>query len=176
MIPPVYDEAALVDLESKVQLVRDVLGMAFLLENAVDYTPVPNPEFTEADFLQAVATRTQAGLLLDLHNLHTNAVNHGWDPYAVINALDLNLVHELHIAGGEPLADQWTDAHSGRCVPEIWPLLEYVLSRPNGVQAVTLEIDESYAALMEADVILEEISRARRIWRSTQSRPQQHVG
>lgn len=176
MIPPVYDEAVIAELEVKVQRVRDILGTEFLLENAVNYTPVPNPELTESEFLNAVATRTQAGLLLDLHNLHTNAVNLGWDPYSVIDALDLTLVRELHIAGGEPLADQWTDAHSGRCAPEVWPLLESVLSRPNSVQAVTLEVDESYATLMEADVLLEEISRARAIWEAAQSRLKQHVG
>jgi hypothetical protein len=176
MIPPVYDEAVLVDLEVKVQQVCEILGIEFLLENAVNFTPVHNPEYTEAEFLQAVATRTQAKLLLDLHNLHTNAVNHGWDPLSVINAIDLTLVRELHIAGGEPLVGQWTDAHSGRCAPEVWPLLEYVLSRPNGVQAVTLEIDESYAALTGYDVLLEEISRAREIWDSAQLRLKQHVG
>lgn len=167
MIPPVYDEATLIDLEIKVQQISDVLGTDFLLENTVNYTPVTNPEFNEVEFLFAVATRTQANLLLDLHNLHTNAINHGWDPFSVIASLDLMLVHELHIAGGEPLAGQWTDAHSGRCPPEVWSLLEYVLSRPNGVQAITYEVDESYATRMDNKTLLEELFKAREIWNMT---------
>lgn len=74
------------------------------------------------------------------------------------------LVHELHIAGGEPLAGHWTDAHSGRCPAEVWSLLEYVLSKPNAVRAVTFEVDESYAARMDAEAVLDEIARARSIW------------
>jgi uncharacterized protein len=164
MIPPVYDLAALEDLAVKLQQVRAILGLEVLLENAVDYAPVPDADLDEATFLHAVAARTKARLLLDLHNLHTNAVNHGGDALAVVDALDLTLVHELHIAGGELLAGQWTDAHSGRCPPEVWMLLESVLSRPNAVRAVTFEVDESYATRMDAAAIASELARARALW------------
>jgi hypothetical protein len=164
MIPPVYDVAALEDLEVKVQQVRDILGSEVLLENAVDYTPVQDAELDEVTFLHAVAERTGARLLLDLHNLHINAVNHGGDALAVVDALDLTLVHEIHIAGGELLAGQWTDAHSGGCPPEVWALLEEVLSRPNSVRAVTFEVDESYATRMDVSAVLNELARARAVW------------
>ena len=169
MVPPVYDIAVLEDIRVKVQQMCDVLELEVLLENAVDYTPVPDAELSEAEFLHALSTQTQARLLLDLHNLHTNAVNHGTDAFAVIDALDLRLVYELHIAGGEPLARQWTDAHSGRCAPEVWPLLEHVLSRPNAVRTVTFEVDESYAARMDATAVLGELARARTIWDEAQA-------
>jgi hypothetical protein len=164
MVPPIYDAAVLEDLAVKVQQVCDVLGLEVLLENAVNYTPVPDAEFGEAEFLNAVATQTQARLLLDLHNLYTNAVNHGEDAFAIIDSLDLTLVKELHIAGGEPLAGQWTDAHSGRCAPEVWPLLEHVLSRPNAVRTVTFEVDESYATRMDPTAVLDELAHARAVW------------
>jgi uncharacterized protein (UPF0276 family) len=164
MLPPIYDVDSLEDLKGKIQQVHDVLGLEVLLENAVDYTPVSDAELNEVAFLHRVATETRARLLLDLHNVHTNAANHSWNALAIVDALDLRLVRELHIAGGDSLAGQWTDAHSGRCAPEVWTLLERVLSRPNGVRAVTFEVDESYATRMNASAILDELSQARAIW------------
>lgn len=163
MLPPIYNAEALADLETKLREVEAILGLEILLENAVEYAPAPNSECDEAMFLRALTARTPAWLLLDLHNLHVDAVNHGGDPRAVIDALDLTRVRELHIAGGEPLAGQLTDAHSGRCPPEVWTLLAYVLARPNGVRAITFEVDESYALRMDAATVLQELSRARAV-------------
>lgn len=161
MLPPVYDEATLLDVSAKVRQVRDIVGLEVLLENAVDYAPVLDAELDEATFLRRLAAQTPCGLLLDLHNLHTDAVNHGRDPHALLDALDLAAVTEVHVAGGEPLAGQWTDAHSGRCPDQVWALLADLLGRPNGARAITLEVDESYATgLADAD-LLDELERAR---------------
>lgn len=164
MLPPVYDTAALDDLIAKVRRMREMVGTEVLLENAVTYAPVADADFQEADFLNALAARAPCGLLLDLHNLYTNAVNLGEDAFATIDALDLSAVREIHIAGGEPLAGQWTDAHAGPCPPDVWRLLQYVLSQPNAVRGVTFEVDESYATRMEASALLSELNRARQIW------------
>ena len=164
MLPPVYDAAVLEELEVKLEQVREILEIEVLLENAVNYTPVLDAEFSEAEFLNTLALRTQTRLLLDLHNLYTDAVNHGINPFTMVDELDLMLVRELHIAGGELLAGQWTDAHSGRCAPKVWELLEYVLSQSNGVRAVTFEVDESYASRMDHSAVLDELNRTRAIW------------
>jgi uncharacterized protein len=161
MVPPVYDEATLRDLAAKIRQVRDILGLEVLLENTVDYTPVPDAELNEATFLGRLAAEAPCGLLLDLHNLHTDAVNHGRDPHALLDVLDLTAVTEVHIAGGEPLAGHWTDAHSGRCPERVWTLLEHLLARPHRVRAITLEVDESYALTLADGELLDELARAR---------------
>jgi uncharacterized protein len=161
MVPPVYDEAALHDIGAKVRRIHELLGLVVLLENTVDYTPVPDAELDEAQFLTRLTTQTPAALLLDLHNLHTDAVNHGRDPYALLDSLDLTTVTEVHLAGGEPLAGQWTDAHSGRCPEQVWALLAHLLARPHRVRAITLEADESYALRLPDEVLLDELARAR---------------
>jgi uncharacterized protein (UPF0276 family) len=165
MLPPVYDRATLDDLVPKVRAVCDRLGLPVLLENAVDYTPVADTDLGEAAFLAGLTARTPARLLLDLHNVHTNALSGGPDPRALIAALDLTLVREIHIAGGELLDGVWTDSHSGRCPAEVWDLLAEVLARPNGVRAITLEIDESYATRLDPGAIRAELETARRLWR-----------
>ncbi len=161
MVPPVYDESTLWDLGAKLRQVRDTLGLDVLMENTVDYTPAPDADMDEASFLGRLTTETPCGLLLDLHNVHTDAVNHGRDAHALVERLDLTAVTEVHLAGGEPLAGQWTDAHSGRCPEEVWALLEHLLSRPHRVRAITLEVDESYAMRLPDAELLDELEKAR---------------
>jgi len=169
MLPPVYDAEALDDLAPKLRELRHRLGIEVLLENAVEYTPVPDAELGEAEFLTRLAERSEVRLLLDLHNLYTNAVNTGGDMAAVVDALDLRLVRELHIAGGEPLEGMWTDSHSGRCPEPVWDLLGRVLARPNGVRAITFEVDESYAGRLGDAALRDELARARAIWAAAEA-------
>ena len=166
MLPPVYNHATLDDLVLKIRTVCDRLNLPVLLENAVDYTPVADTSVGEAAFLRALTERTSARLLLDLHNIYTNELSGGPDSRTLIDELDLNRVREIHIAGGELLDGVWTDSHSGRCPDKVWTLLAEVLARPNGVRAITLEIDESYATRLEPDTIREELATARRLWRA----------
>lgn len=175
MTPPVYDQAALDDIAAKLAQIKDILDLDILLENAVNYTPVDDAEYDEAGFLQALAKASQTHLLLDLHNLYVNDYNGGEPAAAILDKLDLTLVRELHIAGGELVAGLWTDSHSGRCPDAIWPMLEKVLSRPNGVQAVTFEVDESAAMRMDPADLRGELDHARAIWQATRPEADQNV-
>lgn len=175
MMPPVYDRAVLDDIATKLDQIKDMLGLEILLENAVNYTPVEDAEFDEAGFLQALAKASQTHLLLDLHNLYTNDYNGGEAAATVIDKLDLTLVRELHIAGGELMAGHWTDSHSGRCPDAVWSMLEKVLSRPNGIRAITFEVDESAATRMDPADLRGELDHARAIWRATRRVAEHYV-
>jgi uncharacterized protein (UPF0276 family) len=166
MMPPVYDQAVMDDVAGKVRQIKDILDIDILLENAVDYTPVADADYEEADFLQGLAETARVHLLLDLHNLYTNEFNGGAKAASILDALDLTLVRELHIAGGELSGEHWLDSHSGRCPDAVWSMLEDVLSRPNGIQAVTFEVDESAATRMDPAALREELDHARAIWQA----------
>src|ERR1700730_18948116 len=47
-------------------------------------------------------------LLLDLHNLYTNAVNFGDDPHALLGRFPLDQVAAVHLSGG-----RWIDGPKG---------------------------------------------------------------
>ncbi len=170
LLPPVYDRAVLPELTGKLLQLHNGLGCDVLMENTVNYSPLPDQDMDEAEFLNALTAQSPCHLLLDLHNLHTNAVNHGVDPYAQIDRLDLDRVLELHIAGGEAFAGMWTDAHAGSCPPQVWNLLQHVLIRAPGIRAVTLEIDESWAMRISEAQLLAELDQARSIWQQTRAR------
>ncbi|HEU4435745.1 MAG TPA: DUF692 family protein, partial [Pyrinomonadaceae bacterium] len=106
-------------------------------------------------------------LLLDLHNLYCNAVNHHFDARDVINTLPLDRVIELHVAGGSWRDGFWMDAHDGRVPEPVWELLEYVLPIAPNVAGVVFELLEDYAVRLGVPAIENELSRAWQIWNSS---------
>ena len=102
-------------LAGRIEHVRSTVEVPFLLENNTNYFTVPGEEMTEPEFLNALTRRSGCGLLLDLHNVYTNARNFGFDPYAFLAELDLTRVGEIHLSGGMELHGFYLDAHDGPC-------------------------------------------------------------
>jgi uncharacterized protein (UPF0276 family) len=163
-LPAPCDAEVLNMLAERVKYVQRQVNAPFLIENNVYYVDIPDQDMTEPAFLNAVAARTGCSLLLDLHNLYTNACNHAMDPYAYLDELDLDSVVEVHIAGGEEFAGMYTDAHSGACPEKVWDLLQHLLSRAPNVCGVTYELEPSYFSRLGNEGIREQLCRARAIW------------
>src|SRR5712692_2144272 len=87
-------------LADRVAEVRAAINAPFLLENNVYFVELPAAEMEEADFLNTVSRVTGCGLLLDLHNVYTNARNLGLDAMEFLEELDLDNVIEIHLGGG----------------------------------------------------------------------------
>ena len=83
----------------------------------------------ECDFVAAVATRTGCSILLDVNNIHVNAVNHGDDALAFLEAIVPGTVGEIHLAGFERNGERLIDTHGAPVAPEVWSLYEAALHR-----------------------------------------------
>src|SRR6185295_387792 len=105
--------ATLDRLRPRVAEVLDAVPTPFLLENNVYFVEMPGAEFTEPLFLGELCRTTGCGLVLDLHNIYTNARNLGFDALEFVTQLDLTPVVEIHLAGGFELGDFYFDSHSG---------------------------------------------------------------
>lgn len=160
-LPLPWDQGVLDLLCERVMQAQDILQTRLLLENGVVHTPVPETDMTEVEFLNALCRRTDCGVLLDLHNLHVNAVNLGIDPDQFIDELNLDAVREIHIAGGNKLYNVYLDSHAGPCPSEVWRLLDRVLPRCQNLTGVTFEFHESYYPQLGDEGILAELERAR---------------
>lgn len=160
-LPLPWDEELLGLLCERIRLAQDVLGQPMLFENGVEYTPVPYSEMTEPEFLNALVERTGCGVLLDLHNLHVNAKNLGRSAVDFIDALDLDAVVEMHIAGGSSMHGIYLDSHSGPCPTEVFELLSYAAPRCPNLRGVTFEFLESYFPMMGNHGVLAQIALAR---------------
>jgi len=139
------------------------LEQPFLLENNVYYFRYPDQDMAEEDFLNALCRETGCGVLLDLHNLHTNAANHGFSAEDYLDRLDLANVVEIHIAGGVPMMGFHTDSHTGPVLEPVWHLLDRALPRAINLRGVTFEFHESSLGRMGEDGVFAQLAHARAI-------------
>lgn len=155
------DEEMIELLVPRLQHAHRILGVPLLLENAVYYTLWCDEDMSETTFLNRLASESGCGLLLDLHNLYTNAHNHGFDARAWIDALDTTAVREVHVAGGDMMHGMHTDSHAGPVHAGVWPLLEHLLPRAPNLQAVTFEFHEASWPLLHESGVRAQIARMR---------------
>jgi len=171
-LPLPRDWATLEALLPRIAEVRERLGIPFLLENNVYFFDLPGAEMDDAGFLNALAERSGCGLLLDLHNVYCNARNHRTDPLALLDALDLDRVVEIHVAGGMELDGFYLDAHSGPMPRKVWGLLDHALPRCPNVGGVTFELLGSWFADMGDERLEAELDGLRQAWHRHQPMPE----
>lgn len=134
----------------RVARVQDRLGLPLALEN-ISYYLVPGQSIPEHEWVAEVVERADCGLLLDVNNVWVNAQNHGLDPYAILEALPLDRVVHLHVAGGERLErfdDLVIDTHGTDVGPEVVDLMTWVVER-TGPLPVVYERDHDIPSLAE---------------------------
>lgn len=141
--------------------------LPFLLENATYYLPgLPaDPGWDEIDFLRALTGAAPCGLLLDLFNLHCNAVNHGFDLMAALERLPLERVVEVHLAGGAVEQGFLLDSHSGPVPPSVWAALEWLLPRAPILAGVLYEVQEPAFPAVGLETLRGELDRIGQLWR-----------
>lgn len=160
-----YDAEVMEMVAERVERVRSAVPVPFLLENNVYYVDLPDQEMSEPEFLNALSARSGCGLLLDVHNVYVNSVNHGFDAREFIHALDLSKVVEVHIAGGSEMGGMYTDSHAGPVAGPVWELLDDVIARAPNLCGITFEFEDSYLpALGGGKGVVRELERARAAW------------
>lgn len=162
-LPVPYDRELLDLVVPRARTARERLGCAFLLENNVSYISFPDEEFSEPAFLNRLTRESGCGVLLDLHNLYTNACNHGLDARAFLDAIDPATVMEVHVAGGDEMLGFHTDSHAGPVLEAVWDLLEYIAPALPALRGVTFEFHESSWPSLHDAGVLAQVERARAI-------------
>ena len=162
-LPVPYDREMLDLLIPRVARAQSAFECPFLLENNVAYFTFAGEDFSEPAFLNELTTRSGCRLLLDLHNVYTNARNHRFDAKAFLGDLDLSQVVEIHVAGGSEMMGMYTDSHSGAVADAVWELLTFTAPRAQNLRGVTFEFHESTWPLLRAEGILAQLRRARTV-------------
>ncbi len=119
----------------------------------------PDDELDEAAFLSEILARTDALLLLDIANVHANAVNRGTDPLALLDRLPLERVAYLHVAGGAEQGGFYHDTHTDPVSPAVLDLLTELCAR-HRPPAVLLERDGHYPPAAELRAELDAVAAA----------------
>lgn len=159
LLPLPYTEEALVHMVQRVEQVQDFLGRRILVENVSSYLRFKDSTIPEWEFVAELARRSGCGILLDVNNIHVNAVNHGFDPIRYLEAIPPEAIAEIHLAGFDVEGDCLIDTHGKPVYDEVWSLFREALRRTGPVPAL-IEWDTDIPAL---EVLVEEAVKADRI-------------
>ncbi|MFJ8210848.1 DUF692 domain-containing protein [Streptomyces sp. NPDC096033] len=156
LLPVPRTRDALDVLCENVRIAQDALPVPLALENIAALVSWPGEELTEGQFLTELVERTGVRLLIDVANLHTNRVNRGEDPAAVLDAIPLEALAYVHVAGGIERDGVWHDTHAHPVPPVVLEVLAELRERvdPPGV---LLERDDDFPAERELAGELERI-------------------
>jgi uncharacterized protein len=138
LLPLPYDGATLARVCAHVQQAQEHLRCRLLLENPSSYFEFDGSSLAEAQFLSEVVARTGCGLLLDVNNAHVACSNRGGDALAYLDALPLQAVGEIHLAGFARDSDAagatlLIDDHGSAVDAAVWALYRHVLARTGPV-------------------------------------------
>ena len=163
-LPLPRDRSTLDMLVPRIHEVQQRVPAPFLLENNVYYFDIPEAEMDEARFLNTLCRESGCGLVLDLHNLYTNARNHGFDAWALLAEIELEHVGEIHVAGGMELDGFYLDAHSDVVPEPVWALLEWTLPRCPNVGGVVFELFGSWFDNVGEAGVRAQMRRLKALW------------
>lgn len=135
LLPLPFTDESLDVVCRHVDQIQSRLGRQFLVENVSSYLTWKDSTLAEAEFAAEVARRTGCGLLVDVNNIHVNAVNHGLDAHAFLAALPIEAVKEIHLAGYAEYEQAEADAtpllidtHGAPVSAEVWTLYAEALN------------------------------------------------
>lgn len=123
LMPIPFTEEAVNHVAERVQRVQDHLQQRIALENA-SYYCAPSQGMSESEFINAVISKADCDLLLDVNNIYVNSINHQYDPYTFLQSLPLDRARYIHVAGHyDEAEDLKVDTHGADVIDPVWALL-----------------------------------------------------
>jgi uncharacterized protein (UPF0276 family) len=154
LLPLPYTEEALANVVDRVRTVQDILGRRILLENVSSYVTFRDSRLTEWEFLSAVAEAADCLILLDVNNIYVSSINHEFDPHDYLNAIPVERVQQIHLAGHESHGDYLIDTHDHPVPDPVWDLYGAAVRRFGNVSTM-IERDANIPPLGELCAELE---------------------
>jgi hypothetical protein len=159
LLPLPYTDEALAHVVGRVRTVQDILGRRILLENVSSYVSFRDSRMTEWEFLRAVAEEADCLILLDVNNIYVSSVNHEFDPWAYLNAIPVERVQQMHLAGHQNHGNYLIDTHDHPVPDPVWDLYAAAIRRFGRVSTM-IERDANIPPLA---VLLVELAAGRQL-------------
>jgi uncharacterized protein (UPF0276 family) len=141
-----------------------IVGTVPLVENVATLIDPPGSQYDEPAWIGEILSASGGDLLLDLHNLHANAVNFGFDPLTYLAYLPGERIAAVHLAGGRWIRGRsfagrrLLDDHLHDVPEPVYELLTAVGERVTRPLTVILERDGHYPPIEQ---LLDQLTRAR---------------
>jgi uncharacterized protein (UPF0276 family) len=163
-LPPRQTQAGVEAVTRSISVVQQAVQVPILVETGVNYLRPRTDEIPDGQFVAEVVERADCGLLLDMHNVFTNALNGRQPVDEFVAALPLERVREIHLAGGMELDGFWLDAHSGELPEPLTAICEDLVPRLPNLAAIIFEIFPSFVPLVGLDLVQAQIERLHELW------------
>jgi len=172
LMPIPFTEEAVKYVVERIQRVQDILGQRIGMEN-VSYYAAPGKEMEEIEFVNAVISEADCGLLLDVNNIYVNSINHQYDPLEYMKALPAERIMYVHVAGHYNEAeDLIVDTHGADVIDPVWEILNQAYQH-FGVLPTLLERDFNIPPMAELLTEIDTIATAQKKWMN-KNEQQQH--
>ncbi|WP_363351439.1 DUF692 domain-containing protein [Methylocystis echinoides] len=159
LLPVPYTFEALRHVVERIWRVQDYLGRRIAIENASTYVTFRESEMDEWTFIREMADRADCWLLVDVNNIFVSAFNHGFDAKQFVDAIPMDRVVQLHLAGHSDFGTHKIDTHAQPVCEEVWRLYERVCCRFGEISTM-IERDENFPPFGE---LVSELNHARSI-------------
>lgn len=161
LIPLPYTEETIKHVGERILQVQDYLKQQLVIENVSSYLQYQDSQMTEWEFVNAVIEYSDCALLLDVNNIYVSARNHEHEAMAYVDAIPVERVRQIHLAGYEDKGTHLLDTHSRPVSDGVWELFEQTLQHVGDVP-VLIEWDNDVPTL---DELLGEADKAEAIRR-----------
>jgi len=153
---------------------RRTVGANPQIENIATLIDPPGSTMDEASWIAGMLNGSECDLLLDLHNVHANGTNFGYNPAEFVAQIPAERIGSIHIAGGKFIecegVTRLLDDHLHPVPDAVFALLEDVAARAPRPLTVILEHDGNYPSM---ETLLLQLDRAREAMKRGRTRQQQ---
>jgi uncharacterized protein len=165
-LPPWASAEGVVMAVANIYQLQSSLGLPLLIETGVNYLQPRSGEWSDGEFVAAIAEAADCGILLDLHNIWCNQRNGRQSIPEFIAQLPLERVVEIHVAGGEDYEGYWLDAHSGLIEPELMEILAAVVPQLPQLRSLIFEVSPLLIHKVGLNPIRAQLQDLQKIWRT----------
>ena len=140
-----------------------LVGSKPIMENIATLIDPPGSTLSESAWISGILASSDCDLLLDLHNVYANGLNHGYDPKAFLRQIPAARFKVIHIAGGKFISapdgsQRLLDDHLHDVPDPVFELLEEAAALSPNALSVILERDGAYPSM---DCLLRQMELAR---------------
>ena len=149
-----------------------IIGIKPFVENIATLIEPPGSTLDEASWIRKILYASECDLLLDLHNVVANGLNHGYDPKEFVRQIPPGRIRAIHIAGGKVVSapdgtQRVLDDHLHDVPDSVFDLLEETAALSSNPVSVILERDGLYPSM---ESLLAQVSQARQALRRGRAR------
>jgi hypothetical protein len=144
---------------------KKAMPVPVAVETGVNYLRPRPDELLDGRFVAEVTREADCGILLDLHNVFTNALNGRQSVDEFLSLIPLDRVWEVHIAGGMEMDGYWLDGHCDVIPEELVAITRRVVPALPNLKAIIFEVFPSFVPVMGLDKIRAQLERMHQVWR-----------